>query len=50
MVEENKILITHQLMIIALLEVDVGSDDGDCGVVMLAVLLGTVYVIFMKSF
>ena len=32
-------------MIIALLEVDVGSDDGDCGVVMLSV--GT--VIFMKS-
>ena len=32
-------------MIIVLLVVDVGSDDGDCGVVMLGV--GT--VIFMKS-
>ena len=35
----------HKLMITVLPEVDVGSDDGDCGVVMLWV--GT--VMFMKS-
>ena len=34
-------------MIIALLVVDVDSDDGDCGVVMLGMLIGT--VTFMKS-
>ena len=34
-------------MIVALPVDDVGSDDGDCGVVMLGILVGT--VIFMKS-
>ena len=30
------------MIILALLVVDVGSDDGDCGAMMLGVLVGTV--------
>ena len=50
MIEEKKPIIRFDhtsLMIIALLVVDVGSDDGDCVVVRLSMLVGS--AVFIKS-